>query len=264
LRMAVPVEHPSDPRLAPFRDVARPAALEAAGLFVAEGRIVVRRLIEDARFPIAAILVTDAARDALADVLGSVSAPVYVSGQQIINGITGFNFHRGCLALARRLPSLATADGFAGASRLLALEGVGNPDNLGGLFRVASALGADGVLLDSTSGDPLYRKAVRTSMAATLRVPFGRAADFRAELTTLRSNGFRLVALTPAAGAESIDELARATHDPLVLMLGSEGGGLTPGTIELADIRARIPIDRRADSLNVVVAAGIALHALRG
>jgi tRNA G18 (ribose-2'-O)-methylase SpoU len=261
--MVVRIEHASDPRLAPFGDVGNPGALEAAGLFVAEGRIVVQRLIEEARFPVDAILVTDAAREALSGLLTSVSAPVYVSDQRIVNAVTGFNFHRGCLALARRLPPSASLDQFAGASRLLALEGVGNPDNVGGLFRAASALGAGGIVLDAASGDPLYRKAIRTSMAATLRVPFLRAANLRAELITLRSQGFRVVALTPAAGAQSIDELARERHGRLVLLLGSEGDGLTAGTMDLADIRARIPIDPRADSLNVVVAAAIALHAFR-
>jgi tRNA G18 (ribose-2'-O)-methylase SpoU len=261
--MFVRIEQVSDLRLAPFRDVGRPAALQAAGLFVAEGRIVVQRLIEDAKFPIAAILVTDAAHDALSAVLNAVAAPVYVCDQRIVNAITGFNFHRGCLALARRLPSTASIDDFTDATRLLALEGVGNPDNIGGLFRSASALGADGMVLDAASGDPFYRKAIRTSMAATLRVPFVRTSDLPAALGMLRSHGFRLVALTPQAGAQSIDDVAHAKHDRFVLMLGAEGGGLAPGTMNLADIRARIPVDPRADSLNVVVAAAIALHALR-
>lgn len=257
------IEQPSDPRLAPFRDVGNPEALHAAGLFVAEGRIVVRRLIEDARFPIAAILVTPPARDALSDVLDRVTAPVYVCDPAVVNAITGVNFHRGCLALAGWVASTASVEAFTTASRLLALEGVGNPDNIGGLFRTASALGADGVLLDRASGDPLYRKAIRTSMAATLRVPFLRTRDWPSALLTLRTAGFRLVALTPAADAQSIEELARTRHDRLVLMLGSEGAGLTPATMDLADVQARIPVDPRADSLNVVVAAAIALHALQ-
>jgi tRNA G18 (ribose-2'-O)-methylase SpoU len=261
--MFVRIEQSSDPRLAPFRDVGRHDALAAAGLLVAEGRMVVQRLIEDARFRVIAILVTDAARDALSAVLGRVTAPVYVCDQPIVDTITGFHFHRGCLALAERSLTMRSAAALAGASRLLALEGVGNPDNVGGLFRVASALGADGVLLDSASGDPFYRKAIRTSMAATLRVPFVRTGDLPEALATLRSRGFRLVALTPQPGVPSIDELTAARRDRLVLMLGSEGSGLSSATIDLADIRARIPVDPRADSLNVVVAAAIALHALR-
>jgi tRNA G18 (ribose-2'-O)-methylase SpoU len=260
--MFVRIEEPADPRIAPFHDVGDSAALEADGLFVAEGRLVVRRLIEDARFPVASVLVSDAAGDALSPLLESLSAPVYVCDQRMVNAITGFNFHRGCLALAKRLPSSTSIARFAGATRLLALEGVGNPDNIGGLFRAAFGLGADGVLLDAASGDPLYRKAIRTSMAATLRVPFVRSSDFAAALEAFRSAGFRLVALTPATGTQSIDELAGEKCDRLVLMVGSEGSGLTTATMNLADVRVRIPIDPRADSLNVVVAAAIALHSL--
>jgi tRNA G18 (ribose-2'-O)-methylase SpoU len=260
--MFVPIEQPSDPRLAPFRTVGNPGALEAAGLLVAEGRIVVQRLIEEARCRVVAILVTERARVALSEVLDRVSAPVYVCDPHIVHAITGFNFHRGCLALAERPPSAVSLDAFARSSRLLALEGVGNPDNIGGLFRVASALGADGLLLDAGSGDPFYRKAIRTSMAAALRVPFVRTEDLAAALVALRSRGFRLIALTPRA-AQSIDELTPVRSDRLVLMLGSEGSGLTSSAIDLADLRARIRVDPRADSLNVVVAAGIALHALR-
>jgi tRNA G18 (ribose-2'-O)-methylase SpoU len=261
--MFVRIEEPADPRLARFRNVGDSAALEAGGLFVAEGRLVVRRLIEDAKFPVDSVLVTHPARDALSSLLGSLSAPVYVCDDSIVNAITGFNFHRGCLALAKRLAPNTSIDRFAVAMRLLALEGVGNPDNVGGLFRAAFGLGADGVLLDATSGDPLYRKAIRTSMAATLRVPFVRPSDFAAMLEALRADGFRLLALTPAPGAQSIDELARDKRERLVLVVGSEGGGLSAATMNLADVRVRIPIDRRADSLNVVVAAAIALHSLR-
>jgi tRNA G18 (ribose-2'-O)-methylase SpoU len=259
----VPIDDRSDARLAPFRDVGNPAALQRAGLFVAEGRLVVRRLIEDGRYPVERVLVTPAARDALRDLFAGLAAPVVVAPQGTVNEITGFNFHRGCLALARRPSSAATLDAVSSATRLLALEGVANPDNVGGVFRTAFALGAGGVLLDATSGDPFYRKAIRTSMAATLRLPFARATAWPEALGTLRSSGFRLIALTPAPDAIPIDEVADTSPARVALLLGSEGDGLSAAALALADVRARIPVEARADSLNVVVAAGIALHALR-
>jgi tRNA G18 (ribose-2'-O)-methylase SpoU len=152
---------------------------------------------------------------------------------------------------------------FAASPRLLALEGVGNPDNVGGLFRVALALGAGGVLLDPTSADPLYRKAIRTSMAASLRVPFARVEPWPSALDELKSRGFQVVALTPDPDATSIADYVVRPDSRLVLLLGSEGPGLENETMRYADVRLRIPIDPRADSLNVVVAAGIALNALR-
>ena len=228
---------------------------------MAEGRLVARRLIEDARFPIESILVTPTARDALGGALESVAAPVFVADGPIVSSITGFDFHRGCLALARRPSAHPAVESFVGQRRLLALERVGNPDNVGGLFRAALALGAGGVLLDDDSADPLYRKAIRTSMAASLRVPFTRVALWPSGLGALRRGGHLLVALTPAADAAPIEAVPR--DRPIVLLLGAEGEGLRDETQAFADMRARVPIEPPADSLNVVVAAGIALHALR-
>jgi tRNA G18 (ribose-2'-O)-methylase SpoU len=259
----VPIDDAEDPRLAPFRSVGEPAALERAGLFVAEGRLVVARLIEDARFTVAAVLVTPAAYAALADRLEASDAPVFIADQRLVNAITGFNFHRGCLALGRRSSGTASLEQFSRASRLLALEGVGNPDNVGGLFRTACALGAEGIVLDRASGDPLYRKAVRTSMAATLRLPFVRVPDLAPTLPALRGHGFRIVALTPHEDAEPLPALDAWRRERLVLAVGSEGAGLSSQILNAADARARIPVDPRSDSFNVVTAASIALYTLR-
>jgi tRNA G18 (ribose-2'-O)-methylase SpoU len=252
---------PSDPRLAAYRDVGHPAALERAGLFVVEGRLTVERLLGARRFDVESIVVTPAAARAMAAALDAAGATVFVCESAVLETITGFDFHRGCLALARR-PAAPPLSSFARATRLLGVEGVGNPDNVGGLFRVALAFGAGGVLLDSASGDPFYRKAIRTSMGATLRVPFARVDPWPSGLDALRAAGFRIVALTPSAEAIAIGEVAAEPAARLILLLGSEGPGLGEPALRYADVTARIPIDARADSLNVVVAAGIALHAL--
>ena len=140
---------------------------------------------------------------------------------------------------------------------------MGNPDNVGGLFRVALALGAGGVLLDPASADPLYRKAIRTSMAASLRVPFTRVEPWPSALDALRAGGFQVIALTPDPDAPSIDDYVVEPRSRLILALGSEGAGLQAESMRYADARLRIPIDPRADSLNIVVAAALALNALR-
>jgi tRNA G18 (ribose-2'-O)-methylase SpoU len=147
---------------------------------------------------------------------------------------------------------------------LLGIENVGNPDNIGGLFRTAAAFGIEGVLLNATSGDPLYRKALRTSMGASLRVPFARVDAWHASLEQLRQRGFRIVALTPAAGSLELRDFAASAgaDDRLIVLVGAEGAGLDASTLALADVSVRIAIDTAVDSLNVVVAAGIALHAL--
>jgi tRNA G18 (ribose-2'-O)-methylase SpoU len=253
----------TDPRLAPYRLVGDPQSLEREGLFVAEGRLVVERLLEDGRFAPHSVLVTPAAAAAMAGTFERrPDVAVLVAAPETLREVTGFNFHRGCLALARRPARQIALSDLAGASRLLAIEGVTDPDNVGGLFRTAFALGVDAVLLDAASGDPLYRKAIRTSMAATLRVPYVRVDAWLDTFDTLRGFGFRIAALTPHPEATPLAEYALRADDRLALVAGSEGFGMSADSLARADVRLRIPIDPRADSLNVVTAAAIALYAL--
>jgi tRNA G18 (ribose-2'-O)-methylase SpoU len=236
--------------------------LTTQGLFVAEGRFVVRRLLESRRFRIKSIIVTPAALQGLSDAL-LADTPMHVLEQDVLNRITGFNFHRGCLALAHRGPETGPV-GSDEARRLLALEGVGNPDNVGGLFRVAAAFGVDGLLLDPASADPFYRKAIRTSMGAVLDVPFERVHAWPAALGRFRERGFDVVALTPREDARPLAEYvaAGAPARRIVIVVGAEGSGLTEEALAEATERVRIPISPGVDSLNVTVAAGIALASL--
>jgi len=252
------------PLLENYQLVGDNVALERAGLFVAEGRLVVERLLEDSRYRIHSVLLTPTAADAMRGTLERrPDVEVIVSARETIETVTGFDFHRGCLALAYRERAEISFEDLVTYARLLAIEGVGNPDNIGGLFRSALALGVDAVLLDATAGDPLYRKATRTSMAATLRLPYSREVDLTATLARLRTRGFRVVALTPHSSATSIEVLELDPGARLVVCVGSEGDGLSASAFAQADLRVRIPVDPRADSLNVVAAASIALHALR-
>ena len=254
----------SDPRLVPYRLVGDGAALERDGLFVAEGRLVVERLLEDGRFAVHSVAATPAAIETLAPVLARrPDVTVYACEPATLREVTGFHFHRGCLALAHRPRRQMTLDDLAPATRVLALEGVADPDNVGGLFRTALALGIESVLLDDATADPFYRKAIRTSMAATLRLPFVRAGDWLAALTALRAHGLRIVALTPHPDATALEEYGANRDERMVIVVGSEGFGLTAASLAHADVRVRIPVDPRADSLNVVSAAAIALYALR-
>lgn len=262
--MIEPVDGPGDPRLAEYAHVGDLDWLRAERLFVAEGRLVVRRLVEENRHDIRSIVVTPPALASLSDLLGRARCPVLVVAKDALASVTGFNFHRGCLALARRPDALPALGAFTRARLLIALEGVGNPDNVGGLFRVAAAFGAGGVLLDPASGDPFYRKAIRTSMGSVLRLPFTRVGSWPSDLLTLADAGFQIVALTPSADATPLASYTRgvAADARLLLMVGSEGPGLSAAAFEVATAKIRIPIAAGVDSLNVVVAAGIALAAL--
>ncbi len=247
-----------------YAGVADPGLARRTGLFVAEGRIVVHRLIRDGRYRVRSVLVSDAARHQLADVLALLDAdvPVFVCPIEAFQTITGFNIHRGCVALVERPPRRDIRELLEGARLVLALESIANPDNVGGVFRNAAAFGVDGVLVDAATGDPFYRKAIRTSMGAVLRVPFA-CVDWPEALPVLRQGGFRIVALTPQQPAEPLDRFAR-NHDgrPLALLVGNEGAGLSAASAASADVRVRIPMNSDMDSLNVAVAAGIALSQL--
>ena len=256
--MIEPIERADDPRISAYAHIGDHVWLREHGLFVAEGRLVVRRLLASGQFPVHSILLTPAALESFGGAIAA-DAPVYVASIDVLQQVTGFNFHRGCLALASRPSGESSGRPFLDSPLLLAMEGVSNPDNVGGLFRVAAAFGVNGVLLDPASGDPFYRKAVRTSMGTVLSVPFGRLAAWPSVLDDYRGKGFTLVAMTPRADAEPIDQVAAGIGRPVIVMVGAEGPGLTEAAMALADVRARIPIASTVDSLNVVVAAGIAL-----
>ena len=253
------IESLDDSRVSGYRHIAEPAQLLDLGLFVAEGRLVVRRLLDLRKWPIESMLLTRAAADSLGDVLSRADAPIYLVNQDLMNVIAGFNIHRGCLALVRR-PPLTTLDRIAAGplARILVLEGVSNPDNVGGLFRSAAAFDIDLVVLGPRCGDPLYRKAIRTSMAATLSVPYAKAPQWPGAIRDLRNDGFTVVALTPNRAAAPLEEVF--PHSKLALLVGAEGGGLTAEALAAATIRIRIPMTPDVDSLNVTTAASIAMY----
>lgn len=275
--MIEPITTADDPRIAIYRDL-KDAQLDRAGSFIAEGRLIVRALLGDSRFAPRSLLLTPAALESVRDlvdpvagVIGRPEIPVYLAAAPVLEAIAGFDVHRGCLAAAHRGPAPSASDALAGipAGRavVLVLEDVNNHDNIGGMFRCAAAFGVAAVLLTPGCVDPLYRKAVRVSMGSVLRVPWGwldaaspsgiPAADAAA---MLRLAGFRVLALTPAAGAIDLRDIDPRAHPRVALMLGAEGPGLSPGALAAADVRVKIAMTGAIDSLNVTTAAAIALH----
>ena len=263
------IECANDARAVAYRDLSDGELLRTRGLFVAEGRLVVRRIIENARYAVESVLVNDAALRDLAPSFERLdsSVPVLVCRTVEFQQVTGFNIHRGCLALVRRPTPMTLGSLISSAGLLVVLDGVANADNVGGVFRNAAAFDAGGVLLSPTTCDPLYRKAIRTSMGAALEVPFARVADaaWPTLAAELHAAGFTVVALTPRETSEALEAFAaRPQPARLALVIGSEGAGVTPALEAAADHRVRIPISGQVDSLNLAVAAGIALARLRG
>jgi tRNA G18 (ribose-2'-O)-methylase SpoU len=259
------VRSTDDPRVADYRGVADPELLRARRLFIAEGRTVVQRLLEDDRWHVRSVLVNEAARRALEPRLTGAAGriPILICDAADFLGITGHAIHRGCLALVDYPPPTDLAQLLASARLLVVLEGVSNADNVGGVFRNAAAFGADAVILSPTCCSPLYRKAVRTSMAATLSVPFVSVRDWPQPLMQMRAAGFTLAAMSLREPSHTLDVfLSQTLGAKIALLLGSEGHGLTPVVEAAADYRIQIPIRPAVDSLNVAVASAIALHRL--
>ncbi len=255
------IDRPDDPRLATYRNVSDGELLRHRNCFVAEGRLVVGRLLQGGH-AVESILLNDASFRALQAPLSRVppDVPIYVCDTHDFTAFTGFNLHRGCLALAQRPTEPPLADVIGGADLILALEAVSDADNVGSAFRNAAAFGAS-VVLSEACCDPLYRKAIRTSMGSVLRVPYARAGDWPNDLRALKREGFTIVALTPRHDAIELHRCARRpAHERIAVLVGSEGPGLSEEAEAIADMRVRIPIRDDVDSLNVATAAAIALH----
>lgn len=262
----IPIDDPQDPRLVDYHRVPDPQLLRERGVFVAESRLVVRELLAHPRLGTRSLLTTPAALDSLQDLLDDRpdNLPIYVAPHQFLERVVGFNVHRGCLAIGERPAPTADAGVPAlGSARLVVvLEQVANPDNVGSIFRNAAAFGAGCVLLSPGCCDPLYRKAIRTSLGTTLRIPYGNIDDWPDGLSRLRELGYTTLALTPDRDADDLDTVAAAPPARVALLLGTEGAGLSDEAAARVDRRVRIPIASGIDSLNVATAAGIALYAL--
>jgi len=239
--------------------------LRAAGLFVAEGRAIVARLLDGTLVSpdaVVRVLATPPAVRAL-DLERRVGDRLDVRAPAEMEALTGFNFHRGVLALVRRPAPAPLGQVLAALDRtrpLVCAEHLVDVDNVGSVFRNARALGAGAVLLDETCADPLYRKAVRTSMGAVLDLPWT-IAEASVIRDAVRDAGYRLVALTPAPDATPLATALSASRTPVAFVVGNEGSGLSEDTLRACDRRARIPMADGADSLNVATALAVALYA---
>lgn len=258
------VDDPDDPRLDDFRDLnsvdRRPDLPSGKGLVIAEGVLVVQRMLAS-RFTPHALLGTERRLGELAADLAGNGAPCYRASAEVMARVVGFHLNRGVLAAARRVPEPGVADLVEHARTVAVLEGVNDHENLGSIFRNAAGLGVDAVVFGSGCADPLYRRAVRVSMGHALLVPYARATDWPAELTTLKEKGFRLLAMTPDERASALPEAMAAARDERVaVVVGAEGPGLTPATLRSSDVRVRIPMSRGTDSLNVATAAALAFY----
>lgn len=255
------VEDPADPRVADFvglTDGARRMKHEpGAGFFIAEGEKVIARAAA-AGYPVRSLLLSPARLADLRTDVAALDCPRFVASYAVLEAVTGYHVHRGALASFGRIPLCTAEDVLAGATRVLVMEAVTNHTNLGTVFRSAAALGIDAVLLNPQSCDPLYRRTVRVSMGQVFAVPYAYLPSWPDGVELVRDAGFRVLALTPDAGAVRLQDVVIAPGEKVALMFGAEGPGLTEEAMAASDQRVRIPMAAGVDSLNVAAAAAVA------
>lgn len=267
----IPIHSPDDPRASAYANQ-KDAWLRAqrgedpGGLFVAEGELVVRALI-DSGYRTRSVLLTPTRLETMRPWLHRLpqGTPVYLASREVMSDVVGFHIHRGILALGARRHPEPIESILARADLLVVLEDLANHDNVGGIFRSVSALGRNSpaVILSPRCCDPLYRKSLRVSMGHVLRVPFTTAGDWPHTIDRIRDAGFQIIALTPAPDAEPLVWGMHGISGRLAILVGAEGPGLSQRALASADRRVCIPMRAGVDSLNVVTALSIALFCLR-
>ena len=260
----VPITDAADPRLIDYSrqtDVAlRKARGTEHGLYLAESALVVERALRAGHRP-RSVLTLAGTLEQSRSLVGE-AVPIFTGPDEVLAALTGYRLHRGLVAAMHRptLPSAAAL--LADASRVVVLENVADPTNVGAIFRSAAAIGADAILVTSRCSDPFYRRAIRVSMGTVLQVPWTRVGDWASTRELLTASGFHTAALALTPDAVSIREFAAHAPDRVALVLGAEGDGLTAEAIAAADTVVRIPMAHGIDSLNVAAASAVAMYAI--
>jgi tRNA G18 (ribose-2'-O)-methylase SpoU len=254
------IDDPDDPRLADYREVRERDLVGRQGSFIAEGQVVLEKLIRGGRHPLRSVLVADKRVARLEPLLAALDEAVcvYAASQAVMDAVVGFPIHRGILAAGTRretdLDALLAA--LPRDALVMGLVGIANHDNLGGLFRNAAAFGVDAILLDDGCCDPLYRKSIRVSVGAALTLPFARAGEAGQMVARLEAAGFSVLALSPR-GETDLADLKPAART--AVLFGAEGPGL-PEAVMARTRTVRVEMAGGFDSLNVAATSGIVLH----
>lgn len=259
-----------DPRLDAFRwrerqltTIAQRKAGLSAGHFIAEGDLVVQRALDAGCVP-DTVLCDPKRAMTFEDQVIQRGGQLCVASVEIRRDVTGLGVPLDVIGLFHRPAVVHAGELIDTCRRLLLLDCIDNPSNVGAIVRTAVALGWDGVLLDSTSADPLSRRALRVSMGTALKIPFARVDDTAHTLAHLRDRGVTTIGLTPATSAIDISSVQFQSLKRRALVLGSERNGLSESTLVECMVQVSIPMMRGVDSLNVAAAAAVACYALGG
>ena len=232
-------------------------------LFVAESPLVIGRALDAGCEPVSFLMETKHVTGKGAALLARCpGVPVYAAEEDVLTNLTGFHLTRGMLCAMRRPKLQSVEDVCRDARRVVVLENVMNPTNIGAIFRSAAALGMDAVLLTTAGSDPLYRRASRVSMGNVFLIPWTYLPESGDWTQLLRGLGFRTVAMALRNDSVRLDDPRLAAEEKLAIVMGTEGDGLASSTIASCDYTVRIPMYHGVDSLNVAAASAVAFYEL--
>jgi tRNA G18 (ribose-2'-O)-methylase SpoU len=258
---------PADSRVDDYRElnsIAVRAEMETDEFFMGEGYVPIDRMLDSGHLMRSVLLHPKRLKRFVPTMVRPemTGVPVYVAEQEVIAEIVGFNMYRSCLASGFRAPMPTVAELASTCRRLVVLEALNDDQNVGAIARASRAFGIDGMVISPTCNDPYQRRTVRVSMGEILHVPVARASagDWPSALDTLRDAGFQTWAMTP--DADAVDLWDMPVPERVAIMLGAEGHGLEPATMEVSTHRVRIPISGEVDSLNVGHAAAVTFAAI--
>ena len=234
------------------------------GLFICESPRLIRRALDAGYVPESLLAETSYLEDSADSVCADIrkhypDVPIYSAPMVVLIQITGYHLTDGILCAMRRKPLPDPTTLLPNAKRIVVLEDVENPTNVGAIFRSAAALGMDGILLTEGCADPLYRRAARVSMGGVFQIPW----TYLPSLSILKEAGFKTAALALSDQSVSIDDPTLMAEERLAILLGNENNGLLPETIAQSDYVVKIPMSNDVDSLNVAAASAIAFWQLR-
>lgn len=261
----VEIDDLADARLADYAHLTDVALKKSTGsehgLYLAESLLVFERALAAGHEPRSVLALGGSVDDAVRAV-GDRDIPIFSGPGALLEELTGYVLHRGLIASMQR-PALPTVDSLlASARRIVVLENVVDPTNVGAIFRSAGAIGADAVLVTPRCSDPFYRRAIRVSMGTVLQVPWTRIGDWPSTREVLTASGFHIAALALSDDSVDLRTFAASAPERVALVLGTEGDGLTPEALAAADTIVRIPMRHGIDSLNVAATAAVAMYAL--
>ena len=232
------------------------------GLFIAESPKVIERALDAGYEPVSCLVEKRHIEGEGREILKRMKdVPVFCAEFDVLTQLTGFKLTRGMLCAMRRKPLPSVREICEGKRRIVILDRVMNPTNVGAVIRSAAALGMDAVLLTPGCSDPLYRRAARVSMGTVFQIDWTFLTDD--SLDEVRALGFKTAAMALKDNSLSVDDPSLAAEKKLAVIMGTEGDGLSDETISGCDYTVRIPMYHGVDSLNVAAASAVAFWELR-